>query len=827
MILMAHEQIPTNTSTMRQLVTSLNSRTGLRSALVILTLCAITCAGQAPQSTIQPARVYSDWPGQTPPSLAGIAVGMRGNGSLPQALRFLAGSQMTYPVPSGQSTFSGVLTYEPVQVKVPGSDAIVYTKAVFRIILDGRTVLERGMDRPEPPLEFSVPVAGARELTISSRASTADGTFSLARAQFSSASSIAGSWFLPVAGTGFVDCTPLSRQAVVDAFFPGESVPVSASFAGQATQANITLQFTPAVRSFAPTVTRLPVRLDPGQNGVAQGAASWRVPNQQGPAKLAIDEEVNGRSVYHQEMRVAVIPSVDLSRISNSTFGVHISGGGRPFVWDEFAYLWGAKWGRLFVRWPVLEPVEGQPDFSRFDALVALYRAQNMQMLVALGEDAPAWAGTPGSPGFMAAWKNYIATVVKRFSGKVEYWDVFNEVDSKYGRIQGESNWDIEVLRTAFQTIHSVDPAAKTVCCSTVTSNWLQYDKRLFDAGLLNGIDIVSLHPYTPIAPERKSGSFSYVDEINAPRELARTYGASKPIWSTEANWIIGPPGNPTVTAPGVNEEMQAEYVVRVNLISHAAGVPYFLHAPFVTGIHPQLQLETLAGYAAMTSLFSGPGKSTMLASGPDLWGFYDAKADGYVGALWSTATGSQVRLAAANLRFLDMYGNPVRFNSDSVNLSQEPIYFLSSSAPQLQVLQQGQTARWRPIEPVAHWTCSPATRCSPLSAGGIHVISQPSKYAYQLTSPNIAVKPQACQMVRIRVNLNQGAAGIFAVDENRKILGKVAYANFVPDHLAHEITFNFESGSATSVRLVVSNANPQDSVSDFYLADPAITDCE
>jgi hypothetical protein len=355
----------------------------------------------------------------------------------------------------------------------------------------------------------------------------------------------------------------------------------------------------------------------------------------------------------------------------------------------------------------------------------------------------------------------------------------------------------------------------------------LQYDKRIFDAGLLNGIDIVSLHPYTPVAPERKNGSFSYVDAINAPRELSRSYGASKPVWSTEANWIIGPPGNPIVTAPGVNEEMQAKYVVRVNLMSFTAGVPYFLHAPFVTGIHPQVQLETLAAYAAMTSFLSGSGKSTMLASGPDLWGFYGSKGDGYVGALWSATAGSQIRLAAGKLSLFDIYGNPVRATPDAITLSQEPIYFVSSSGPQFQILRQGETA-WRPIEPSARWTCGAGSQCLPLGAGGMHVASQPSKYAYQLTSPSIAVRPHTCQTVRMRVNLRQGAVGIFAVDDaTRKMIGKVVYANFVPDGQAHETYLNLDTSSATSIKLIVSNANAQDSVSDFYVANPAISDCE
>ena len=109
-----------------------------------------------------------------------------------------------------------------------------------------------------------------------------------------------------------------------------------------------------------------------------------------------------------------------------------------------------------------------------------------------------------------------------------------------------------------------------------------------------------------------------------------------------------------------------------------------------------------------------------------------------------------------------------------------------------------------------------------------MHVVSSPSKYAYQLTSPSVDVSPQSCQTVRIKVNLKQGAAGVFAVDDaSKKILGTVAYANFVPDGQAHEIDFNLNTGSTTAIRLIVANANAQDSVSDFYLSEPATANCQ
>ena len=65
---------------------------------------------------------------------------------------------------------------------------------------------------------------------------------------------------------------------------------------------------------------------------------------------------------------------------------------------------------------------------------------------------------------------------------------------------------DIRLLREEMTTIRQLQPGAKLVCCSTGTSYWLAYDKRLYDNGLLDMIDILSSHPYQAGAPEQRDG---------------------------------------------------------------------------------------------------------------------------------------------------------------------------------------------------------------------------------------------------------------------------------------------------------------------------------
>lgn len=790
--------------------------------VIILLSCTFLEANatSVPLSSIQPASVYAYYPVL---NVNPKAVTASVNGGPPEpAVRFVAESVVSYDIPAGQSSFSGVLIFEPKIWPVHDPSIQAYTDLLLRIEVDGNSVLERGLDRAEPPMQFSIPVSGGKKLTLIAMSSYAGsgGTFVLARAQFSPDREAAGSRYLPATGKGYVDYTPAPRQALEGAYFPGENVTVSASFAGPATQANVLLRLAPS--TIGPLEVRLPMELRV-TNGVAQASATWQVPSHLGPALLTVDEELNGQSVFHEETRIAIISHTDISKIPTSTFGVHISGGGAPILDDNFAYLWGAKLARVFVRWPILEPSPDQMDFSRIDALVDLYRSQSMVLMVVLGEDGPAWAGPPGSPGYMTAWKHYVSEVVKHLAGKVNHWDVFNEVDVKYGTpsIKGEPNWDIEVLRAGLQAIHAADPYARTVCCSTGTSRWLTYDKHLYDAGLLQDIDILSLHPYRAIAPEVKLGSYSYWEEVGAPVELAKSRGVSRPIWATEANWIIGPATDPNINSPGLAGTEQAKYIVRVNLLSQIEGVPYFIHAPF-THTLPRIYVDALAAYANMTSLMSGSSNRTMLASGPNLWGVYYSNGGGYVGALWSAAPGAVVSLHGENLYFMDIDGNRLNLTGDSINVTDSPIYFRSSSIPQYQLVQQPRTIQW--TQPGGfRWTCQSGSRCSSEGKNALHVVGPPIVYSPSLISSPIAVRPGSCQAVRVNLAVKQGYVGFLAVDSSSgKKLG-TEYASFLPDGTIHGFEFRFQTGSASSVKLMLANGNPQPSVSEFSVSDFAM----
>jgi len=458
-----------------------------------------------------------------------------------------------------------------------------------------------------------------------------------------------------------------------------------------------------------------------------------------------------------------------------------------------------------------------------------------MHILAVLGEDAPAWAGVPG-PQYYPAWKQFVAAVVQHFAGKVDAWDVFNEVDVKekiYRARAAAPGWDINVLQTAIETIRAHDPTGKIVCCSTGTLTWLAYDRRLLQSSVLSGVDIVSLHPYQQTPPELKQGALNYLESVNALETLLKSAGVSKPVWSTEANWLIGPGGARDVNSPGLTEQQQAEYLVRVNLLSASQGVKYFVHAPFYTFYHPQPFVGTWAAYAEMASIFPGGARPEIISSGPQVYGVSaSAPMSGRVGALWSVAPEATVSLdGVGDYRFMDMYGNPLSINARNISLSPAPIYFrlsgLATSSPRVQILNEPNPQSTL-LPQLSAWKCQLATTCTAMGEGR-RIQASPKKWSSQLISPSFPVPSDTCQSLRIQISVEKGLVGISAIDgTSRKLIDKVkAYVGDVPAGQPQNVEMYFHTGSSQSAQIVLTNANDSDTESVFTVTErPRLVSC-
>jgi len=779
-----------------------------------LLLGSLAAAQAIPLATLKPRSVLSFYPGRdATPRAATVAVA----GHSPAGtLSMMAESEVSYNVPEGESCFEGSLFYQ--------ADAKTYTPLLIRIWDDGKLIWERGIQGNGPPIAFSLRVSPASQLVIEAEAPWVT-SFYLTDAQFTRNPPRSSAVYVPTAAEGYVDYGPLPRQQVLGIYHPGESVPVTAYFSGAADKAALDIHLRPSAPAYSAALSEthldIPLRsLD--STGVVQGTDSWTVPSTQGPAMLHVKETVAGRVVFERQVRIAIGPKFSLAEQTDSLWGVHLSGAGYPAIFDQFAGLWGAKWGRVFLRWPVIEQRAGDYDFDRIDKLVETYRSQNMRILMVIGENAPAWAGAPG-PQYYLAWNHFVSTAVRHLSGKVDAWEIFNEVDAKYydALRSFEPDWDVKTMRIAMEATHANDPKSPAICCSTVTSSWVTYNRRIFQEGLLSGIDIVSLHPYQHGPPELKDGQFNYFDRLTTLSNVVRTFHANKPIWATEDNWIIGEPGDTSVPEPAMSEQEQSEYVVRVNLLSAAKNVRFFLHSPYAHAHHTQIHLSTWAAYAQMASFFSGTNNLQLAESGPQVFAVMTDSNAGQLGALWAAYGQTTLRLEGGkNYRFFDMYGNPLRLSPDSVSVSVSPIYYQAQGSSQIKLSGTAGATAFKKIAGFDSWACASQSSCKSV-AGGMNVQSAPSTGAFQLVSPVNHSASGSCQVARIQVNVKEGKIAFYATDaaDGKRISPPILVD--VTDGEPQSLELRFRAGNSGAFKLILANANAEAAVSTFTVLDP------
>jgi hypothetical protein len=741
------------------------------------------------------------------------------DGTLP-ALRFVTDAAVFYPVPAGQRSFSGILAYDAQGNQLDnlsGEPTRNHIRVKFE--LDGATAFESCLDEFTPPLRIAFPILPGRTLRVVAQSHFTGGSFYLAGAKFQPETLAAPqAAYLPAPGTAYVDIFPQTRHAMFHVFRPGETIPVGVSLGGTAQRAEITLETD--VRHSSKLVATL-------KNGAGHG--DWRVPEIRGPARLRIEARIGGRVVFERNLAIAIVPEVDPAGVSDSTFGVHTSWTSHLRVTDEFAHLWGAKWERLEFDWRTMERTPGQYDFSEFDELVNAILAQHMKILCVIGERTPEWAGLPG-PAYDAAWAAFAAAAVRHFHGRIEYWDLFNEPNSKYRHWEKEQHLhdpDLPLLKAGLRAVREADPGARIVCCSTQVSDWLPYNKRLFDAGLLDKIDVVSLHAYPTGPPEQKDGFLTSLEALDRLEGLVRSYGTAKPLWNSESNWIVGPEGGEGIRNSHLSEHDQAEFLVRVNLLYFSRGVPFFTHSPFYHHQRRQLHLDTLAAYTNMTSMLNGARRQRLLTPAPGVYGVIaERDRDGkFVGALWTADSTAKLKLSGIDSpHFFDFYGNPI---APPEVFTPEPVYFSSTQilTPKITVVSQSGQPQWKPFPEIAAWKRGTASQYVERSHV-LHVTSAETTFSTLLASPVFAVEPGACYLFRANARIVRGMLAISAQDAGGARRGPTQYLTWIPGDGLSAMVFRFYSGASTELKLNIQAANNLPAVSEFEITSPEVAKC-
>jgi hypothetical protein len=222
----------------------------------------------------------------------------------------------------------------------------------------------------------------------------------------------------------------------------------------------------------------------------------------------------------------------------------------------------GISWIRDEVYWSQVEKRKDVFDFPPdYDNYLAA-RDRGIHVLLILDFGNPLYSAAektgPASEAEREAFARYCAQVVRRYGPYgVRHFEIWNEPNaSTFWKPQPNPENYARLLETAYRSCKDVDPDAVVLGCSTSGTD-IEFIRRVLAAGGGRFMDAVSFHPYCqPSAPEER-----LLCDISRLKALV----PDKPLWITEF-------GYPSYSgASGVNEEVQANYLVRALLLASSS----------------------------------------------------------------------------------------------------------------------------------------------------------------------------------------------------------------------------------------------------------------
>ncbi len=259
----------------------------------------------------------------------------------------------------------------------------------------------------------------------------------------------------------------------------------------------------------------------------------------------------------------------------------------------------GADFTRRRLSWTEIEPVQGEADWSRYDAIYDELLAEGLRPLWLL-VDAPCWARPPDqacipnaparapSVDHAADLGEFLAEATRRYPEALGI-EVGNEVNDERFWVGGLNPNDYAyLLGVAADAIHAVDPEMPVVASGFAPFErpgpnrlpWQDYVRAMLHAGAIEKVDALAFHPYPPGSALQKAEAVEAEQAAFEAHLEAKGLG-DVPVWVTEI-------GVTTVGPEARTPEQQAIELSGILTRLEARGTP-------VVAFH-RLQDELIAG---------------------------------------------------------------------------------------------------------------------------------------------------------------------------------------------------------------------------------------
>jgi hypothetical protein len=376
--------------------------------------------------------------------------------------------------------------------------------------------------------------------------------------------------------------------------------------------------------------------------------------------------------------------------------------------------LWVRDWS---LKWQEVEPEQGKFQFTETDYQIDRPRKHGLEVLGLLPFPSSNWSSSaPASvigkgpypqnrarvayaPRDEGEFENYVASTVAHYTGRIRWWQVFNEslfTDYSLPRKLGYDGGTYARLTKAFaRAARKADPQCRVLAgIGYIQEGQILDDfEKFFAAGGLAVSDAIDIHHYPGIRPPEFLDGL--LEKLNA---LMDKHGGRKPIWLTEYGYYadddpaVVPLEHQGFDKSVGSEKLQAEYSVRwaaiafansVEKIFYHAGTCHPLNGDNMQGVFYKYHGQPRRIYAAQAVLAHLITPSTRFAKqlslGAGTKGYLFRDGERTVAIVWATgrAKPATIRLTDDRLQLWDLMGRP-QFNRQ-FTASGSPMYVVAT----------------------------------------------------------------------------------------------------------------------------------------------------
>ena len=235
--------------------------------------------------------------------------------------------------------------------------------------------------------------------------------------------------------------------------------------------------------------------------------------------------------------------------------GVNIHFVGREDKQVEQIAKAGFRFIRMDFHWNSVEKQKGVYDFKAYDELVDSLKQRSIRPLFILdyGNELYDEGMAPRTDEGRKAFAAFAGAAAAHFKGQGILWEIWNEPNIFFWRPQPNAENYVQLVKATSAALKKADP--KCTVLAPALAGWdFGFMETICKLGVLEDIDVVSLHAYGASKPEDAAAYYSRI------REIVKRYapkGKQLPLVSGE--WGYSAIGGMTV-------ERQGEFLVRAFL---------------------------------------------------------------------------------------------------------------------------------------------------------------------------------------------------------------------------------------------------------------------